>query len=333
MSNEIIKKPSDIINSMASQWALVLPSVCSKERFTRVALSCVNKNQALSEALKTDNGKTSLMSAFMTCAELGIEPDGRRAHLIPYRDNKNGGYTVQLIIDYKGLVELAMRSGKISNIHADKICQNDKFEYNRGVVEKHVPDFSASRGSVYAYYCHVMFKDGSQKSEVMTKDEVDAIRKRSKASGSGPWVTDYDEMAKKTVFKRCSKWLPLSPEVQDAIQKDDEEYVSEPINITPTTSRFESGILDKTPVSETMQDAEVVHDVKTSEITKETIVQMLKEANAPVSFAEIEAYMRQNENLPYTVNLENNQLKMNMVYNGLNSIVNKTLTWLENQKK
>jgi hypothetical protein len=89
----------------------------------------------------------------------------------------------------------------------------------------------------------------------------------------------------------------------------------------------------KTPVEEVIKDAEVIHDVKSSEITKDTIVQMLKEANAPVTFADIEAYMKQNENLPFTIKLEELSLKMQMVYNGLNSIVNKTLTWLENQKK
>jgi len=86
-------------------------------------------------------------------------------------------------------------------------------------------------------------------------------------------------------------------------------------------------------VSSVIKDAEVVHDIKPPEITKDTVVQMLKEANAPVSFADIEAYMKQNENLPFTMKLEEHSLKMQMVYNGLNSIVNKTLTWLDNQKK
>ena len=58
----------------------------------------------------------------------------------------------------------------------------------------------------------------------MSKDEVDAVRKRSRAANNGPWVTDYGEMAKKTVFKRLSKWLPVTPELQEAIAKDDEEY-------------------------------------------------------------------------------------------------------------
>lgn len=154
----------------------------------------------------------------MKCAELGIEPDGRRAYLIPYKND------IQLIIDYKGIAELAMRSGMISNIHADKVCENDEFEYNIGEITKHRIDFRKPRGEAYAYYAIVTFKDGTKKCEVMSKDEVDAIRKRSKSPNNGPWVTDYDEMAKKTVFKRLSKWLPLSPELQKGIDIDNEEY-------------------------------------------------------------------------------------------------------------
>jgi len=54
----------------------------------------------------------------------------------------------------------------------------------------------------------------------MTKDEVTKIRHRSKAANNGPWVTDFDEMGKKTVFRRLSKWLQLSPEYRDALDAD-----------------------------------------------------------------------------------------------------------------
>jgi recombination protein RecT len=55
----------------------------------------------------------------------------------------------------------------------------------------------------------------------MTKADVESIRSRSKAGKSGPWVTDWNEMAKKTVFRRASKWVPLSPEVRDQIERED----------------------------------------------------------------------------------------------------------------
>lgn len=206
------------VDELSAGWVRVLPKICTPERFARVAVTCIKKNSKLILALQTKEGKKSLAEAFMKCAELGIEPDGRRAYLIPYKND------IQLIIDYKGIAELAMRSGMISNIHADKVCENDEFEYNIGEITKHRIDFRKPRGEAYAYYSIVTFKDGTKKCEVMSKDEIDAIRKRSKSPNNGPWVTDYDEMAKKTVFKRLSKWLPLSPELQKGIDIDNEEY-------------------------------------------------------------------------------------------------------------
>lgn len=150
---------------------------------------------------------------------MGLLPDGRNAHLIPYGDQ------CQLIIDYKGYVELVMRSGMVSRIHADKVCENDLFNVDLGEITEHKIDYRKDRGSAYAYYVIVTMKDGGTKTEIMSKADVDAVRKRSRAGSSGPWVTDYDEMAKKTVFRRCQKWLPISAELRTALDADDDRVV------------------------------------------------------------------------------------------------------------
>lgn len=189
--------------------AQVLPKHLTPERMVRVAIVALTKTPKLAEC-----DQASLFGAMLTLSQLGLEPDGRRAHLIPY------GKTCQLVIDYKGLVELAMRSGDVSNIHADVICRNDDFESNMGRISRHVFDLSKERGDVIGAYAICRFKDGSEKAEILSKSEIDGIRKRSRAGNSGPWVTDYNEMAKKTAFRRLSKWLPLSPEYRDALDKD-----------------------------------------------------------------------------------------------------------------
>lgn len=231
MTNEIVKKepPKDLAKDFIEQiqdgWNKALPKICTPGRFARVALTCLKKDGKLLAAIQTAEGRASIAQAFMKCAELGIEPDGRRAYLIPYKND------VQLIIDYKGIAELAMRSGYVANIHADKVCENDEFEYNIGSIEKHRIDFKNERGDAYAYYAIVTFKDGTKKCEVMSKKEIDAIRDRSSAWDAWlkwkkicPWNTDYDEMAKKTVFKRLAKWIPQSPELRQAIDFDDDDY-------------------------------------------------------------------------------------------------------------
>ena len=159
------------------------------------------------------------MQCLLNLSQMGLEPDGRNAHLIPY------GKECTLIVDYKGYAELVMRSGLVASIHADKVCEHDVFVVDLGEIKEHRIDYRADRGKPYAYYCRVLMKDGTTKCEVMTRAEVEAIRGRSRAGNSGPWVSDFDEMAKKTVFRRCQKWLPISPEIRDALEKDDDRIV------------------------------------------------------------------------------------------------------------
>lgn len=218
MSNTAITEQQgslkQILNSDAgrAQFAAALPKHMAPERFCRVAITALTRTPKLGECTRE-----SFFKCLLDLSAMGLEPDGRRAHLIPY------GKECTLVVDYKGIAELVMRSGLVGSIHADKVCENDGFDVDRGKVIRHKVDYRKPRGEAYAYYVLVSFKDGSEKSEVMTRDEVEAIRKRSKAGNSGPWQTDYDEMAKKTVFKRASKWLSLSPEIRQAVEHGDED--------------------------------------------------------------------------------------------------------------
>lgn len=205
--------------------ARVLPKILTPERFVRVACTAMTRTPKLREC-----DRASFFSAMLALAQTGLEPDGRRAHLIPFENRKRGIVECQLIIDYKGLAELAMRSGLLSYLHADVVRYGDLFEYSLGEIKQHVPwflrrdaDKPENAGGVFAAYAVAKFKDGSAKAEVMSLDEVNAIRSRSRAGQSGPWVTDWNEMAKKTAFRRLSKWLPLSPEYRDALDNDADE--------------------------------------------------------------------------------------------------------------
>lgn len=209
----------DLINTdyFKGQVACALPRHLKPDRFIRVATTAMLRTPKLMQC-----SQESFLSCLLSLSALGLEPDGRLAHLIPFEDRKNNRTDCQLIVDYKGLVELVMRTGRVANIHADKVCENDEFEYNLGEVKVHKIDFREPRGDAYAYYCVVRFKDGTTRCEVMSKEEVDNIRKRSRARDFGPWVTDYDEMAKKTCFRRCFKWLPASAELTKAQDIDDD---------------------------------------------------------------------------------------------------------------
>jgi recombination protein RecT len=197
--------------------AKVLPKHLTPDRFVRVAIMAMTRTPKLAQC-----EPASFFQALMSLSQYGLEPDGRRAHLIPFQNNKRNYVECQLIIDYKGLAELVLRSGIVSNIHADVVCENDEFDYDCGEILHHKINFRSERGAVYAVYALCRFKDGSEKCDVMSKADVERTRNRSRAGNNGPWVTDWNEMAKKTVFRRLSKWLPLSPEIRDAVESEDE---------------------------------------------------------------------------------------------------------------
>ena len=191
------------------QLTLACGEAIKPEHFLRVAITAMNKVPKL-----YDCTRESVFQCMLNCAAFGVELNGRDAHLIPY------GKEATLIIDYKGYVRLVMNTGLVSNIHADVVRENDGFEYDLGEVKRHVIDFRKPRGEIYAVYCIVTMKDGTKKAEVMSKDDVEAVRRRSRSGTSGPWVSDWGEMAKKTCFRRLQKWLPLSPEIQEKLDKD-----------------------------------------------------------------------------------------------------------------
>jgi recombination protein RecT len=213
---------------------MVLPSHLTAERFTRIALTCITKTPKLAECTQA-----SVMRCLLDLSQMGLEPDGRNAHLIPRWSKKINGQECTLIIDYKGYVELVMRSGLVASIHADKVCENDVFTVDLGEITKHEIDFRQERGKPYAYYCRVKMKDGTTKCEVMSKHEIEKICARSETGDKGPWITDYDEMAKKTVFRRAQKWLPISPEIRELLDKDDDKIVETTAVTARPTSQIE----------------------------------------------------------------------------------------------
>lgn len=193
----------------------VAASGLSPERLIKLAVMAANKNPALA---KCDMG--SVFLALMQCAELGLEPSGTLggAYLVPY------GRQCQLIVGYRGLLDLARRSGVLEQAEAHVVYERDTFEVEFGLHPKlrHVPEWNGDRGARVLVYAVFRLRGGGVHVEVMGINEIEAIRKRSKSANNGPWVTDYDEMAKKTVVRRGAKYVPMSTEARDALEREDE---------------------------------------------------------------------------------------------------------------
>lgn len=273
------KAPLTIVQMLNSdtfktQVGMALPKHLTPDRFARMCLTAVRRTPKLMKCTQD-----SVMNCMMTLSQVGLEPDGRLAHLIPFENRRDNCVECTLIIDYKGLVQLALRSGLVATIHADVVCEGDIFEYSLGEVTKHVPwflrrdaDKPDEPGDVYAIFAMVKNKDGTTKAEVMSALEVEAIRRRSKSGESGPWKTDTNEMRKKTAFKRLTKWIVLSPEFRDALDVDDQEVITlsqdeyrkltdSVVSGSKVASLVESGKLTEDPGDDGDDDGEQIDTV------------------------------------------------------------------------
>ncbi|MDI6680217.1 recombination protein RecT [Bacillus wiedmannii] len=208
--------------------AEALPKHMDIDRMSRIALTTIRTNQALRECTFP-----SLMGAIMQAVQLGLEP-GLLGHcyLLPFRNNKTQQREVQFIIGYKGMIDLARRSGHIQSIYAHAVYEKDEFEYELGLHPqlKHKPSFG-ERGAFIGAYAVAHFKDGGYQMEFMPVSEIEKRRGRSKSKDFGPWKSDYEEMAKKTVVRAMFKYLPISIEVQTQAQHD--EVVRKDITAEP----------------------------------------------------------------------------------------------------
>ena len=201
----------DYIQVMTPEISKALPKVMTPERFTRIALSAVSNTPKLAECTPQ-----SFLGAMMNAAQLGLEPNTPlgQAYLITY------GKTCQFQIGYKGLLDLAHRAN--TNVEAHEVYENDEFTYSYGLKPtlEHIPAMK-NRGKVVAYYA-IWRNENNYGFEVMSKEDIDSHAKKfSKTANNGPWVTNYDEMAKKTVIKKVLKYAPLNSEFATQLTADE----------------------------------------------------------------------------------------------------------------
>ena len=218
MQNGDRKTMQGYIKAMEGEIKKALPSVLTPERFTRMVLSAISTTPKLAEC-----SPQSFLGAMMTAAQLGVEPNTAlgQAYLIPYRNH--GQMECQFQLGYKGLIDLAYRSGEVTIIQAHTVYENDEFTYELGLDPKlvHVPA-AANRGKATHYYAMFRTKDGGCGFSVMSREDVEQhARRYSKAYNSGPWQTNFDEMAKKTVLKKALKYAPLKSDFVRGVAQDE----------------------------------------------------------------------------------------------------------------
>lgn len=230
------EKPKDLAHLLATpgvqaQLKAALPRHMTAERMARIATTEMRKVPKLGQC-----DPMSFLGAVIQCAQLGLEPGNALGHayILPFdKREKVGGQwktvrtEAQVIIGYRGMIDLARRSGQIVSIDARAVYEGDKFECLLGLDARidHVPDWQnpnrADPSKLRFVYAVAKLKDGGIQFDVMSRAEVEGIRARSKSADNGPWVTDFAAMAVKTVVRRLFKFLPVSIEMQTAVGLDE----------------------------------------------------------------------------------------------------------------
>ena len=217
MSNAVtvIDQVRHQLTTMQPQFAAALPKHVSPERFVRVMMTAVQMTPALLNA-----DRRTLFSSAMKASQMGLLPDGREGAIVTFKDQ------AQFMPMVAGIMKMVRNSGEISTWSVQAVYENDNFDFCLGDDEHitHKPTL-ANRGKIIAVYSIVSMKDGEKSREVMSIEDVNSIRARSRSGNSGPWVSDFAEMAKKTVVRRHAKRLPMSTDLDDALRADDEMFM------------------------------------------------------------------------------------------------------------
>ncbi len=210
MSQEVVKRPDEVVRQYGAEFGLVLPSHINPEQFTRLAMGALRRNPKLEAVAERNIG--SLLQALLEAARLGLEPGSEEFSLVPM------GKEIQGIVGYKGQIELMYRTGMVSAVHAEVVRQNDTFSFQPGdATPTHTIDWFGARGQVLGAYAYARMVDGStSKVVVIGPDEIARARSaaRGSASESSPWNTDYAAMVLKTAVHRLATWVPTSAEIR-----------------------------------------------------------------------------------------------------------------------
>lgn len=265
----VVQQTIQTLQHMRPKLAQVLPPQIDVDKFIRTASGAIQNNPELAES-----NKSSLFLACQRAAQDGLIIDGREAALVLF--NKKSGNKWEKHAQYMpmvaGILKKARNSGEISTINAYTVGTEDGFEYTLGIEPHihHVPNLDAEENPLRLTYAVAKLKDGAIQLEVMTKAQIEKVRRSSK-SGShketgepiGIWKAWYDEMARKTVLRRLCKYLPSSTDLDGVLAASDEQFdirkpEPQPQTIKPSgQTRAESVILGN---DDNIEDAVIVDE-------------------------------------------------------------------------
>lgn len=212
-STDVAVRPDVMVQHYVNEFAQVLPSHVKPEMFVRLAVGALRRDRNLMRAAESD--PTSLMSALLTSARLGLEPGTKEFWLTPRK--VKGRDTVIGFPGYEGYIELIYRAGAASSVKAELVHENDEFRYEPGTMDRpaHKVNWFGDRGRILGAYAYAELVGGGVSRVAMVGPDQIARAKSASAgsdSASSPWSTDYGPMVLKTAVRQLAKWVPTSAE-------------------------------------------------------------------------------------------------------------------------
>jgi recombination protein RecT len=226
-------KVTDLIERMKPELAKVLPATITAERLARVFTTEVRRNPTLLEC-----NPESMLGALMLSAQLGLEP-GPLGHvyLVPFKRE------VTFVLGYKGMIDLAYRSGLVKRVETAVVREGDSFEWRKGsrAFLDYTPAGPPGERDRVAVYALAELRTGGKPFEVLFPEQVEARRKRSPAARaeSGPWLTDTDAMWRKSAVRALAPVLPQSATFAQALAADELPIID--VEATPVAEDEDDG--------------------------------------------------------------------------------------------
>lgn len=226
MTVTVAKRVDEFLAQNRDKIAKVSPQQSNIERMMRLAVQAVRDDKYLAKCTTP-----SICLSVIRAAMMGVEPNSPlgEGYLVPYGDQ------CQLIIGYRGLINMARRSGVVTELYAHCVHEHDEFwhEYgNNPVLHHRPPKLGKPRGEIIGVYAVCKMRDGAQDFEVMDIEEINKVRNMAKGakSPSSPWNQWFGEMARKTAIRRLAKRLPMSIEMAQAVEHDNRTSMGEVVD-------------------------------------------------------------------------------------------------------
>lgn len=257
-------KPRDLptlVKQLTPAIAAALPKHVTADRMARMVLTALRQNPRLATCTTE-----SFLGCVLVASQLGLEPNTpmQQCWLIPRKNGKTGKVDCTLLIGYQGMTDLARRSGQVAGIYSIAVHEGDTFHYELGTTMtiKHVPSDAPDRESrpITHVYAVAKLRDGDPIFEVLSRAQIEARRARSQSANDGPWVTDYEAMARKSGVRALWRWMPKSAEMATAAIVDASDETGE---------RMTALLDDK--ATKALADINVYVDPETGETTEGSV--------------------------------------------------------------